>query len=128
MVARLSRIIPLLLVLAVVAGIVYLVATFKYSPSRAKEILIKMFTWLTGALSAFFLLATLYALFERNDAVFDLAASFLATTLIGLAITRICNAVFLKHHPDYRHKPMKATKELRFPWNILKKLFEMGKR
>lgn len=128
MIARLSRIIPLLLILAVVAGIVYLVATFKYSPSRAKEILIKMFTWLTSVLSVFFLLVTLYALFESNGAVIELGASFLATTLIGLAITRVCNAVFLKHHPDYRHKPMKATKELRFPWNIIKKLFDLGKK
>ena len=47
---------------------------------------------------------TLYALLERNEAVLDLSASFLATTVIGLAVTRICNAVFLKHHPDYRHK------------------------
>ena len=128
MIARLSRIIPLLLILAVVAGIVYLVATFKYSPSRAKEILIKMFTWLTSVLSVFFLLVTLYALFESNGAVIELGASFLATALIGLAITRVCNAVFLKHHPDYRHKPMKATKELRFPWNIIKKLFDLGKK
>ena len=128
MIARLSRIIPLLLILAVVAGIVYLVATYKYSPSRAKEILIKMFTWLTSVLSVFFLLVTFYALFESNGAVIELGASFLATTLIGLAITRVCNAVFLKHHPDYRHKPMKATKELRFPWNIIKKLFDLGKK
>ncbi len=128
MIARLSRIIPLLLILAIVAGIVYLVATFKYSPSRAKEILIKMFTWLTSVLSVFFLLVTLYALFESNGAVIELGASFLATALIGLAITRVCNAVFLKHHPDYRHKPMKATKELRFPWNIIKKLFDLGKK
>lgn len=111
MIARLSRIVPLLIVLAVVAGIVYLVATYRYSPSRAKQILVKMFTWITGVLSAFFLLVTLYALFENNAAVFDLAASFLATTAIGLAITRICNAVFLKHHPEYKHKPAKATHE-----------------
>ena len=84
MIARLSRIVPLLILLAVVAGIVYLVATYRYSPSRAKEILIKMFTWLTGVLSAFFLLVTLYALLERNEAVLDLSASFLATTVIGL--------------------------------------------
>ena len=100
-----------------VAGIVYLVATYRYSPSRAKEILIKMFTWLTGVLSAFFLLVTLYALLESNEAVLDLSVSFLATTLIGLTITRICNAVFLKRHPDYRHKPMKTTREARFPWS-----------
>ena len=74
MIARLSRIVPLLAVLAVVAGIVYLVATYRYSPSRAKEILIRMFTWLTGILSAFFLLVVLYAFFEDNGAVLDLAA------------------------------------------------------
>lgn len=127
MTARLSRIVPLLILLAVVAGIVYLVATYRYSPSRAKEILIKMFTCITGVLSAFFLLVTLYALLERNEAVLDLSASFLATTVIGLAVTRICNAVFLKHHPDYRHKPMKTTREARFPWSILQQLFRNGK-
>ena len=127
MIARLSRIVPLLILLAVVAGIVYLVATYRYSPSRAKEILIKMFTCITGVLSAFFLLVTLYALLERNEAVLDLSASFLATTVIGLAVTRICNAVFLKHHPDYRHKPIKTTREARFPWSILQQLFRNGK-
>ena len=127
MIARLSRIVPLLILLAVVAGIVYLVATYRYSPSRAKEILIKMFTCITGVLSVFFLLVTLYALLERNEAVLDLSASFLATTVIGLAVTRICNAVFLKHHPDYRHKPMKTTREARFPWSILQQLFRNGK-
>ena len=70
---------------------------------------------------------TLYALLERNEAVLDLSASFLATTVIGLAVTRICNAVFLKHHPDYRHKPMKTTREARFPWSILQQLFRNGK-
>ena len=126
MIARLSRIVPLIIVLAVVAGIVYLVATYRYSPSRAKEILIKMFTWLTGILSAFFLLVTLYALLESNEAVLDLSVSFLATTLIGLVVTRICNAVFLKRHPDYRHKPMK-TREARFPWSVLQQIFRSGK-
>ena len=41
MVARLTRIIPLLLLLAFVAGVVYVVAAWRYSPARAKEILIK---------------------------------------------------------------------------------------
>ena len=59
MVARLSRIVPLLIVLAVIAGIVYLVAAWRYSPNRGKEILIKLFTWLTGILSVAFLLICL---------------------------------------------------------------------
>ena len=55
-------------------------------------------------------------------------ASFLATTRHrAWPITRVCNAVFLKHHPDYRHKPMKTTREARFPWSILQQLFRNGK-
>ena len=110
MIARLSRIVPLLIVLAVVALVVYLVATYRYSPSRAKEILIKMFTVITGAVSAFFGIVSLYAWFERNAAVFDLAFSFLVTGLIALGVTQVCRAVFLKHHPAYRKKPMKAKR------------------
>ena len=110
MIARLSRIVPLLIVLAVVALVVYLVATYRYSPNRAKEILIKMFTAITGAISAFFGLASLYAWFEHNEPVFDLAFSFLLTGLVGLAVTRICRAAFLRHNPAYRVKPMKAKR------------------
>ena len=50
MVARLTRIIPLLLLLAFVAGVVYVVAAWRYSPARAKEILIKAFTVLNRIL------------------------------------------------------------------------------
>ena len=53
MVARLTRIIPLLLLLAFAAGVVYVVASWRYSPARAKEILIKAFTVLNVALAAF---------------------------------------------------------------------------
>lgn len=116
MVARLTRIIPLLVILAFVAGVVYVVAAWRYSPARAKEILIKAFTVLNGVLSAFFGLASLYALFERNSDVLDLTLSFMATALVALVITRICRAVFLKHNPSYRMKPMKAKKLHRWPW------------
>ena len=95
MFARLSRIVPMLIVLAVVAAIVYIVAAWRYSPNRAKELLIRIFTAITGAVSAFFLLVCAYAWLERNGAVFDLSFSFLLTALIGLAVTRICRAVFL---------------------------------
>ena len=97
MFARLLRIVPMLIVLAVVAAIVYIVAAWRYSPNRAKELLIRIFTAITGAVSAFFLL------------VFDLSFSFLLTALIGLAVTRICRAVFLRHNPAYRIKAAKTT-------------------
>ena len=110
MVARLTRIVPLLLLLAFVAGVVYVVAAWRYSPARAKEILIKAFTVLNVALAAFFGLASLYALSESNGDVLGLTLSFMVTALVALGITRICRAVFLKHNPSYRMKPMKAKR------------------
>ena len=109
MIARLSRIVPLLIVLAVIAGIVYLVAAWRYSPNRAKEILIKLFTWVTGIISGFFAFASIYALIERNVAVLELTATFLGAALIGLIVTRICRAVFVRNHPKYKNKPLKTT-------------------
>ena len=106
---RLYRILPLIVLLAVIALVAYLIMSFRYSSEKAKAMLITVFTWLTGILSVFFLLVTLYALFEHNDPVFELAASLLATTLVGLGITRICNAVFRKNHPHYGEKVAQAT-------------------
>lgn len=108
MLIRLYRVVPFLIALAVIAFIVYLVAGLRYSPPRAKEILLKMFTWLTIAISVVFALASAYALFEHNEAVFDLMATFFATGFIGLIITQICYGVFLKHNPNYKRQPMKA--------------------
>ena len=46
----------------------------------------------------------------------DLGASFLVVALVGLAITRWCNHLFLKHHPSYKKKPVKAAVKRRWPW------------
>ena len=78
--ARLSRIVPLLAVLAFIAAVVYVVMSFRYSSERAKATLIQVFTWLTGGLSVIFALVTIYALFEQNIPVIELFASFLGTT------------------------------------------------
>ena len=116
--ARISRIVPLVIALAVIAGVVYVVAMFLYSPTRAKEILIKLFTFLMSILSAFFALASVYALVDGNFDVFELAASFLATTLIGFGVTLLCRRTFLKHNPNYRKKPEKTSG---FKWFRFKK-------
>ena len=113
MIARLYRIIPLVIVLAIIALAVYFVVSYRSSPNRAKEVLIKSFTWLTGILSGFFALASLYALLERNYFALDIMASFLAVTLIALGIVLVCKADFLKHHPQSRKKPMKTEKKRR---------------
>ena len=108
MIARLTRIIPLLIVLAVVAAIVYLVATWRYSPNKAKEILIRVFTWFTGILSGIFAVLCLYTLLDGNIAVLELVGSFLATSLIALGIVRICRAVFVKNHPSWKKRAQKT--------------------
>ena len=106
---RLYRIIPLLILLAVIAGVVYLVMSFRYSSNHAKIALIKVFTWLNIVLSVVFALVTVYALFEKNDPVFELAASLLITTLLGLGITRLCNHIFKKNHPNYSEDATTAS-------------------
>lgn len=116
MIVRLVRALPLLIALVLIAGVIYIVASWRYSPARAKELLIKAFTALNGALCIFFGIATLYALGEANTDVMELTGSFLAVAAIALIITRICRAVFLKHNPSYRAKPMKAKKLHRWPW------------
>lgn len=113
MIARLYRIIPLVLVLVLIAFIIYVVVSYRSSPNRAKEVLIRAFIWLTGILSGFFAIASLYALIEKNFFALDITGSFLVVTLIALGIVFICRAIFLKHHPHYRKKPVKATKERR---------------
>ena len=117
MFVRLFRALPLLAILAVLAGVVYVFVSWRRSPVRAKEILIKLFTALNGTLSIFFALASLYAWGDGNTDVLELFLSFLLVALIALAITRICRAVFLKHNPGYREKPMRTKKIRRWPWS-----------
>lgn len=107
--ARISRIIPLLIILAVVAGVVYVVMSFRYSSNRAKETLIKVFTWLNGILTIAFAAFSLFALLDKNEVALELGLSFAAVTLIGLGITRLCNRVFKKNHPDYGEEAAHAT-------------------
>ena len=106
---RLYRILPLLVVMAVVAVVVYLIMSFRYSSDKAKATLIKVFTWMCAILSVFFAIATVYALFEQNTPVFEVVGSCLAVTVIGLVVTRICNWVFRKNHPYYGEEVAQAT-------------------
>jgi glucan phosphoethanolaminetransferase (alkaline phosphatase superfamily) len=106
--ARLSRSIPLLILLVVLAFVLYFVLKWRHSPTYAKEALIRVFTWICGVLSAFFILASLYALADGSQAVFELAASFAVVTILGLAITRICAWRFKKHHPNFSRKAERA--------------------
>lgn len=106
---RLYRILPLLLVMAVIAGVVYIVMSFRYSSNHAKAMLIKVFFWLTSILGAIFLIITLYALFEHNDPVTELAGSCLLVCLIGFGITYLCRHIFLKNNPNFGEEVTNAT-------------------
>ena len=116
--ARLYRMVPLIVILIVLALIVYGIVSFRRSPARAKEVLIKFFTILTIIISAFFALVTIYGLFESHEGVIDLAGSCLVVSVVALVITRWCNHIFLKHNPHYRNKRTgKAKIVRRWPWN-----------
>lgn len=104
LIARLSRSIPLVIALIILAVVIYFVVKWRHSPARAKEVLIRVFLVITIALTAAFGLISLYALADSNWAVFELAISFAAVGAIGLAITLICRTVFLKNNPHYRKK------------------------
>ena len=88
--ARLYRVLPLLAILAIIGIVVYIFMSWRYTPARAKEAVIKIFIALNGGLSILFAL------------VADFFITCLATTLIMLGITFICRRNFLKHNPNYR--------------------------
>ena len=92
--ARLYRVLPLLAILAIIGIVVYIFMSWRYTPARAKEAVIKIFIALNGGLSILFALATLYAWIESNAFVADFFITCLATTLIMLGITFICRRNF----------------------------------
>lgn len=109
--ARLSRSLPLVIALVVLAVVIYMVVTYVHSKARAKEVLIRVFTILCSAIAVFFALASLYAVADGNQPVLELAASFAVVGVVGLVITRICDHVFKKNNPHYRSKAQKVTVE-----------------
>ena len=125
---RIVQLFPLLIVLGVLAGIAYLVIAGAKSPTRAKEVIIRVFLWLSVALSVFFLLASLYAALERNSNVLEFFVALLALALVMLAITLICRNRFLAHHPHYQRSAQRAHTEIRWEDVIQKVLQFLLKR
>ena len=106
LIVRLFQSLPLVIVLVVLAIVIYFVVSWMRSPQRAKEVLIQFFTVFSLIISGLFLLATLYAWFERNVPVLEITATFLIVGLLALCITRLCRWRFVKHHPQYKEKGM----------------------
>lgn len=121
---RILQSLPLVIALGVIAVVVYLVVSWRKSPTRAKEILIKVFLVLTSVLSIFFLLATLYAVIESNMSVMELFGAFLGVSVIALVITLICRWRFRKNHPNYQYTPQYARTQ--FSWETkLRQILEL---
>lgn len=97
----LSRSLPLVIALAVLAVAVYFFVAWRHSPLRAKEMLIKVFLVVCSVIAVFFSLASIYAVVDGNTPVLELAASCAVVGVAGLAITLVCRAVFKRHHPHY---------------------------
>ena len=114
--ARLARSLPLVVALLVAALVIYAIAAWRTSPSRAKAILIRLFTVLTAGVCIFFLMAALYAALDSNPVAVELALTFMLPGVIGLVITLIARSVFLRHHPAYRKAPMRTTYVQDRPW------------
>ena len=107
-IVRLLRALPLLLTLAVLAGVVYALVSWRRSPNRAKEVLIKLFTGIGLTLTVFFCVATAYAWLENNQPVLEVAGAFAAVSALVLVVTRFCRWRFIKNHPNYRFKPSRV--------------------
>lgn len=116
MFARFTRMVPLFVILGILALIIYVVVSYQKSPNRAKEVLISLFTGITGGISVFFALASLYAWFENNADIFDLFFSFFIAALLVFGLVQVCRMVFYKNHPSYRYKASQARVNSRFNW------------
>ena len=106
---RLARSLPLLIGMLVLAAAIYVVVAWRTSPNRAKAILIRWFLVISIAVCVFFAFAALYAAIDSNPTAVELALTFAVPGVIGLVVTLICRAVFLKNHPSYKLKVVKST-------------------
>lgn len=114
MVARLIVLVPLILFLLLAGLIIYLVAQAKYSPNRAKAIVIKVSLIVNLIIMCFFLFWAIYSLIDKNIVTLEFALSLAAIPAIAIVITLICRAVFLKHHPKFRHEAKKTNRNETF--------------
>ena len=123
---RLLQSLPLVIALCVLALVLYVVISWVKSPTRAKEILIKVFMVLTIALCVVFAFGTVYALIESNTNVAEFFGAFLAIAAIALAVTLVCRWRFRKNHPNYTYKPQQARTMFRWE-SALRKILELLK-
>ena len=86
LIAGLTRSLPLLIALVVLAVAIYAFVSWRRTPTRAKEVMIKVFLVLCSAIAIFFALASLYAVADGNTPVLELSISCAAVGVVGLLI------------------------------------------
>ena len=112
---RMIRLVPLVVILLLLGFIIYIIAQIKYSPNKAKAIVIKLFIWICSILTIFFLLCCLYAVLDANNIpALELFLSFATVPAVGLLITLLCKLIFNKNHPDFKLEAAKTNKNLSF--------------
>lgn len=110
LIAGLSRSLPLLVALIVLALAIYAFVSWRRTPTRAKEVMIKVFLVLCSAIAVFSVLVALYAVADGNAPVLELALSCAAVGVLGLLITLVCRHFFKKHHPHYAFEPTEKAR------------------
>lgn len=114
-VARLYRIAPLIIILAIIGVLIYVIVSWRFTSARAKDVLTRVFIVINIALTALFGLASWYAIAEDNTFVMEFFVTCAAFTGIVLAVTAWCRHIFLKHNPHYRKKKNAKAKVKNLP-------------
>ncbi len=86
---RVIRVLPILAIVAVVAAVAYGLLVATSTREKARKVLLGMLSVVNGALAVAFALITLYALFENNVWVLEVADVSAALFAIVFIIVRI---------------------------------------
>lgn len=86
---RLIRVLPVLAIVAAGAALLYGVLMATSTRDRARRAVVRVLTVVSGALTVAFALVTLYALFENNVYVLEVADVSAALFAIVFILTRV---------------------------------------
>ena len=112
---RLYRLVPTLILLAVIVIFVYLRMRKYSNPPKAKDFAIRVLSWVFGVLSIIGLAAVIYALLDNNLFAAELFASAALVFFIPWLIVRFWAWRFYKSNPKFKATPtpVKVVKRVR---------------
>lgn len=99
------RALPLVVVLVVVGLVAYLVLSSLRSPDRAKRVLLRAFTGVTGFLTVLFCVATAYAWLEDNLYVLEFVGALAVASAVGFAVTFLLYRYYLRGRKSDSNRP-----------------------